>query len=231
MRIDILTIFPSMFDGFFSSSILKRALKSGKIETAVHNIRDYARDVHRTVDDTPYGGGAGMVMKVDVLADAVEAVPVTGKNRQVILMSAQGEKFTQSGAAKLAKLDQLILVCGRYEGVDERFIELFVDSEISVGDYVLTGGEIPAMVVCDAVIRLIPGVLGNALSLASETFLNGLLEYPQYTRPPEFRGALVPDVLLSGDHKEIERWRHEESLKRTKERRPDLLKSVKWLNG
>lgn len=194
------------------------------MEFVVHNIRDYATDAHKTVDDTPYGGGAGMVMRADVLARAMEAVPKVGQKRLNVLMSAQGERFSQSVAAELALLDQLVLVCGRYEGVDERFIELFIDREISVGDYVLTGGEIPAMAVADAVVRLLPGVLGNSESLTAESFSDGLLEYPHYTRPPEFKGLKVPDVLLSGHHKEIDKWRKEESLKRTKERRPDLIK-------
>lgn len=224
MQIDILTIFPPMFDSVFAFSILKRASSAGKVKIAVHDIRDFARDAHHTVDDAPYGGGAGMVMKPDVLADAVGAVPVAGKKKQVVLMSAQGEKLTHNVVAELALLDQMILVCGRYEGVDERFIELFVDREISVGDFVTTGGEIPAMAVCDAVVRLIPGVLGNEESLLNESFARGLLEYPQFTRPVKFRDKKVPEVLLSGNHKEIEKWRHEQSVKRTKERRPDLLK-------
>lgn len=224
MRIDILTIFPEMFTPVLSTSILKRGVAAGKVEFVVHNIRDYATDAHKTVDDTPYGGGAGMVMRADVLARAMEAVPKVGQKRLNVLMSAQGERFSQSVAAELALLDQLVLVCGRYEGVDERFIELFIDREISVGDYVLTGGEIPAMAVADAVVRLLPGVLGNSESLTAESFSDGLLEYPHYTRPPEFKGLKVPDVLLSGHHKEIDKWRKEESLKRTKERRPDLIK-------
>ncbi|OGQ48064.1 MAG: tRNA (guanosine(37)-N1)-methyltransferase TrmD [Deltaproteobacteria bacterium RIFCSPLOWO2_02_FULL_47_10] len=224
MRIDILTIFPEMFASVFDSSILKRAQGAGKAEVVIHNIRDYARDAHHTVDDAPYGGGAGMVMRADVLASAVEAVPVVGKKRQVVLMSAQGERFLQGTAREFSGLEQLVLVCGRYEGVDERFIEHFIDREISIGDYVLTGGEIPAMAVLDATVRLIPGVLGNAASLEAETFVGSLLEYPQYTRPAEFRGNKIPDVLLSGNHKEIKAWRKEQSLKRTAKRRPDLLK-------
>jgi len=219
-----LTIFPSMLEGVFAASILKRARDSGKVAVVIHDIRASAKDAHHTVDDTPYGGGAGMVMKADVLADALSEVPRIEGRSEVILMAAQGEKFEQKVAHDLALLDQMILICGRYEGVDERFIELFVDREISVGDFIVTGGEIPAMAVSDAVVRLLPGVLGNAESLASETFANGLLEYPQYTRPPEYKGLKVPEVLLSGNHKEIDKWRLEESLRRTKERRPDLLK-------
>lgn len=223
MRIDILTIFPEMFASVFDSSILKRAQDEGKAEIVIHNIRDYASDAHHTVDDAPYGGGAGMVMKADVLAAAVEAVPVAGKKRQIVLMSAQGERFLQETAGEFSGLDQLVLVCGRYEGVDERFIEHFIDREISIGDYILTGGEIPAMAILDAAVRLMPGVLGNAASLEAETFAENLLEYPQYTRPAEFRGNKIPGVLLTGNHKEIEAWRKEQSLKRTAERRPDLL--------
>jgi tRNA (guanine37-N1)-methyltransferase len=223
MRIDILTIFPEMFASAFASGIIKRAQDAGKVEICISDIRSSALDAHRTVDDTPYGGGAGMVMKVDVLARALEAVPVTGKKRLVVLMSAQGEKFDQKLATELSGFDQLVMICGRYEGVDERFIELFVDKEISIGDYVLSGGEFPAMAVSDAVIRLLPDVLGNSESLKSESFSDGLLEYPQYTRPPEFNGLKVPDVLLSGNHKEIAKWRSERSLERTKKKRPDLL--------
>ncbi len=224
MQIDILTIFPEMFESVFASSIIKRALEKGKVKIVLHNIRDFATDPHKTVDDSPYGGGAGMVMKPDVLANAVGAVEKVGEKSARILLSAQGEKLEQSVVAELALLDQLILVCGRYEGVDERFIESFIEREISVGDYVTSGGEIPAMIVSDAVIRLLPGVLGNDESVKSESFANGLLEYPQYTRPPEFNGKKVPEVLLSGNHKEIDKWRHERSLERTKARRLDLIK-------
>lgn len=213
-----------MFESVFASSIIKRALEKGKVEIVLHNIRDFAADPHKTVDDAPYGGGAGMVMKPDVLASAVKAVTKVGSKSLRILLSAQGKKLEQSVVAELALLDQLVLVCGRYEGVDERFIESFIEREISVGDYVTSGGEIPAMIVSDAVIRLLPGVLGNDESVKSESFANGLLEYPQYTRPPEFNGKKVPDVLLSGNHKEIDQWRHERSLERTKARRPDMIK-------
>lgn len=225
MRIDILTIFPDIFTSVFSQSIIKRAQSAGKVEIVVHDIRGAAADAHHTVDDAPYGGGAGMVMKADVLAVALTAVPVAGEKRLVVLMSPQGEPFVQKRAGELAGFDQLIIVCGRYEGVDERFIELFVDSEISVGDYVTSGGEIPAMVICDAVIRLVPGVLGNSESVETESHADGLLEYPQYTRPAEFNGLKVPEVLLAGNHKEIKNWRKEQSLKRTALRRPDLLKA------
>lgn len=227
MQIDILTIFPDMFAGPFDSSIIKRAVTSGKVKICLHDIRNYATDIHRTVDDSPYGGGAGMVMKVDVLARAVEAVPKVGTKRVTALLSAQGESFSQGLANELADCDQIILVCGRYEGVDERFIELFVDREISIGDYVTSGGEIPAMTVVDAVVRLLPGVLGNEASIVSESFSAGLLEYPHYTRPVEFNGLKVPEVLLGGHHKEVEKWRHEQSIERTGKRRPDLLARYK----
>ncbi len=228
MRIDILTIFPEIFSRVLNESIIKRAREMKKVEIVVHNIRDHASDAHKTVDDSPYGGGPGMVMKPDVLGRAFKAVPVPVKEgkRLVVLMSAAGEKLTQEVAKNLAGIDQLVLICGRYEGVDERFIELFVDREISIGDYVLSGGEIPAMVVCDSLIRLIPGVLGNEESLTSESHADGLLEYPQYTRPALFEGLKVPEVLTTGDHKKIEKWRHEESLRRTKERRPDLMRKI-----
>lgn len=223
MQIDILTIFPEMFASPFGSTIIKRGCDAGAVKINLINIRDFATDPHKTVDDAPYGGGAGMVMKADILARVVESIERVGKNA-VVLLSAQGEKLEHKVCEGLSKFDQLVLVCGRYEGVDQRFIELYVDREISVGDYVLSGGEIPAMIVCDSVIRLLPNVLGNEESLISESFSDGLLEYPHYTRPPEFRGLKVPEVLLSGHHKEIEKWRTEQSRKITKERRPDLLK-------
>ncbi len=224
MRIDILTIFPEMFAGVFDSSIVGKTREAGKVDLVLHNIRDQATDVHKTVDDSPYGGGPGMVMKADVLAAAVKAVPKVGKSRKVVLLTPAGEGFSQGRAKDFSGLDQLVLVCGRYEGIDERFIELYIDLELSVGDYVVSGGEIPAMLVIEAVVRLIPGVLGNEESLKSESHTNGLLEYPQYTRPPEFGGLKVPEVLLSGNHKKIDEWREKLSIERTKERRPDLLK-------
>lgn len=227
MRIDILTIFPDIFTSVFSHGVVKRAQGAGRVEIVIHDIRKAAVDANHTVDDAPYGGGAGMVMKADVLAAALSAVPFVGEKRIVVLMSPQGEPFTQRKAREFADIDQLIIICGRYEGVDERFIELFVDSESSVGDYVTSGGEIPAMVICDAVVRLIPGVLGNSESVEVESHANGLLEYPQYTRPAEFRGLKVPEVLLNGNHKEIENWRKEQSLERTAQRRPDLLKRTR----
>lgn len=228
MRFDIVTIFPKMFDSPLAESILKRAREAGKIEVIRHDIRDFTSDVHRSVDDTPYGGGAGMVMRPEPLVACVEAVPSVGKICR-ILMTPQGEPLTQAIVKELASYDQLVLICGRYEGIDERARKLICDREISIGDYVLAGGEIPAMVVIDAVTRLIPGVLGNEVSLESESFEEGLLEYPHYTRPETFRGEKVPDVLLSGHHAEIAKWRREQAISRTRERRSDLLSGAKNL--
>ncbi len=222
MKIDIVSIFPGMFETPFSDSIIKRAREKGLVEINMHDIRDHATNRHRKVDDTPYGGGAGMVMMAEPLVKAVEAIERDKKSLR-ILMTPQGEPFSQGTARDLVELDQLVLICGRYEGIDERAREIIADREISIGDYVLSGGEIPAMAVVDAVIRLIPGVLGNDESIEHESFEKGLLEYPQYTRPEEFRGKKVPSVLLSGNHAEIDGWRQDEAIKRTKARRPDLL--------
>lgn len=240
LRIDVLTIFPGLFENFRHESMLGIAQENGCVEIAVQDLRNWATDRHRTVDDTPYGGGPGMVMKPEPLVAAIEALagawseaaasaePKDLEGRQhakVILLSPQGKKFDQACAERLSRESHLVLVCGRYEGVDQRVIDLVVDEEISIGDYVLCGGEIPAMVVIEAVTRLIPGVLGNAASLETESFRTGLsklLEGPQYTRPAEFRGQEVPEVLRSGDHGAIRRWREEQARRRTKERRPDL---------
>jgi tRNA (guanine37-N1)-methyltransferase len=225
MRVDILTLFPEMFAGPFSSSILKRARERGLIEINLVNIRDFSTNKHRTVDDTPYGGGAGMVMGPEALFGAVEHVarqPGSAPPR-VVLMCPQGRPFNQAMAGDLAGEENLILVCGHYEGIDERVREALVTDEISIGDYVLTGGELPAMVLVDAVARLIPGVLGEAASAEEESFNTGLLEYPHYTRPREYRGQAVPDILLSGHHEEIRKWRRRQSLLRTLGRRPELL--------
>lgn len=227
MKVDILTLFPSMFDGPFSESIIKRAVERGLLETRFHNIRDFTVDKHRTTDDYPYGGGAGMVMKVEPLAACIDSVKTTSPTARVILTTPRGRPFNQLLARELSEEDALVIVCGRYEGVDERFRELFVDEEVSIGDFVLTGGELAAMVIVDAVARLIPGVLGGEDSAALDSFSDGLLEYPQYTRPPEFRGQSVPDVLLSGNHGEISRWRRRQSLRKTLETRPDLLSSAR----
>ncbi len=223
MKFHILTLFPAMFQGPLTESILRRGVESGAIGVELHNIRDYTLDRHRTVDDAPYGGGAGMVMKVEPLAACIEAVKAQAPRARVILTSPRGEPFTQAVARELAAEERLIILCGRYEGIDERVLELYVDREISIGDYVLTGGELAAMVVVDAVSRLVPGVLGSEESALDESFSDGLLEYPQYTRPPEFRGLAVPPVLLSGNHREIDRWRRQQALLHTVRRRPDLL--------
>lgn len=223
MRIDILTLFPEMFAGPFGSSILKRAIDRSLLDVQLHNIRDYTHDRHHVVDDTPYGGGAGMVLKPEPVFEAVETVQaLDDAMAPVILLSPAGRRFTQTIAAELAQKPRLILIAGHYEGIDER-VRAIIDDEISIGDYVLSGGELPAMVVTDAVARLLPGVLGSSESHVDESHSQGLLEYPHYTRPPEFRGMTVPPVLLSGNHAEIARWRRRESLKRTLAIRPELL--------
>ncbi|MEL7562659.1 tRNA (guanosine(37)-N1)-methyltransferase TrmD [Dehalogenimonas sp. 4OHTPN] len=226
MRIDILTLFPEMFQGPFAASILKRAADRGLLDIRLHNIRDWAHDKHRVVDDSPYGGGAGMVMKPEPVVAAIEAVRSSADaEARVVLLSPGGRLFNQALAAELSKIPRLILVAGHYEGFDER-IRNYVDDELSIGDYVLSGGELPAMVVADAVARLIPGVLGCGESHLEESHspsAEGLLEYPHYTRPPEFRGLKVPDILLSGNHAAIARWRRQESVRRTLMRRPELL--------
>ena len=223
MRVDILTLFPGMFVGPFDESMLKRAREAGLLQLNLVDIRDFATDRHRTVDDTPYGGGPGMVMKPGPIFAAVGAV--RSADSRVILLSPQGRLFEQAMAIELSTLPHLVLICGHYEGVDERVREHLVDEELSIGDYVLTGGELAAMVVVDAVGRLLPGVLGAGESTVEESHSSGLLEYPQYTRPAEFRGWRVPDILLSGNHAEIARWRRRRALERTRERRPDLLRS------
>lgn len=228
MRFDILTLFPEFFDidkGPLSLSIIGRAIDGGLLEVEAHNIRDYTTDSRRTVDDSPYGGGPGMVMKVDPLVSAIEALRSEGQEAKVILLTPQGKRFDQALAAEFSTLERVVVVCGRYEGVDER-VRSYVDMELSIGDYLLSGGETAALVLIDAVGRLLPGVI-TAGSLESESFTEARLEYPQYTRPEEFRGMRVPSVLLSGNHAEIERWREEESLLRTKARRPDLLDKEK----
>jgi len=223
MRFDILTLFPNMFGSPLQESILGRAIEKGLVETRTINIRDYALDKHQVVDDTPYGGGQGMVMKVEPIARAIEWVKAENPSARTIYLTPQGKRFDQETARVLTHQPHLILLCGRYEGVDERVRELFVDEEISIGDYVLTGGEVAAMVLIDAVSRLLPGVLGSDRSAEEDSFSNSLLEYPQYTRPFDFRGHCVPEVLLSGNHGEISMWRRREALKRTSVRRPDLL--------
>ena len=219
LKINILTLFPNMFEGFLTESIIKRAIDEEKVKINIKNLRDYANNKHNQVDDTPYGGGAGMVLKCEPVFDAIE--DLKKKNSRVILMTPQGEQFTEDKAKELSKEKDLILICGHYEGFDER-IETIVDDEISIGDYVLTGGELPSMVITDAITRLIPGVIENE-SKENESFTDNLLDYPTYTKPREYRGMKVPDVLLSGDHKKINEWRKEEQIKKTKERRPDLI--------
>lgn len=221
MRIDVITIFPGMLDGFFKESMLKRAAAAGIVVFNTIDLRSFTKDVHRTVDDRPYGGGPGMVMKPEPIFAAVESVRTEGA--RVILMTPQGRPFRQCEAQALSQEDHLIFVCGHYEGVDERVRQALVTDEISIGDYVLTNGVLAAAVVADAVVRLLPGVLGGAGATEEESFSEGLLEYPQYTRPPEFHGMSVPDVLLSGHHQEVAVWRRNQSLQRTRERRPDLM--------
>ena len=229
LRFDILTLFPRLFCGVFEESIVRRALDTGLVEIKLHNIRDYAPGKHHVTDDVPYGGGGGMVMKPEPIFLAVEALLGHAVNTPadvdvpVILLTPQGRLFNQSVAQELAQLSRLILVCGRYEGFDERVRAYLATDEISIGDYVLSGGEIPAMVIVEAVTRLLPGALGDPLAAMKDSHASGLLEYPQYTRPPEFRGYRVPEVLLSGHHAQVERWRRQEALRRTWLRRPDLL--------
>jgi tRNA (guanine37-N1)-methyltransferase len=228
MHFDILTLFPGLFAGAFQESIIKRARGGGLVTIDLHNIRDYATGRHKITDDTPYGGGGGMIMKAEPIFTAVEAVLGEKKGTvPVILLTPQGHPFSQAVARDLSRHPRLVLICGRYEGVDERVHQNLVTDEISIGDYVLSGGEIPAMVVVDAVTRLIPGVLGDPSATFEDSHAEGLLEYPHYTRPPLFRGHAVPDVLLSGHHAEITRWRRQQALRRTWERRPDLLQSAR----
>ena len=225
MRIDLLTLFPEFFLSPLNQSMLRRAQVLGKVKFRVINIRDFATDRHQVTDDRPFGGGPGMVMKPEPLVAAIRRVRQEDPNTRVILLSPSGRLFDQEMAVELAQVPGLMLVCGHYEGVDER-VRHFIDDEISIGDYVLTGGEIPALVVVDAVTRLIPGVLGNEAATAEESFQTGLLEYPHYTRPREFEGHPVPEVLLSGDHARIARWRRQQALRRTLALRPDLLEKA-----
>jgi tRNA (guanine37-N1)-methyltransferase len=226
MRIDILTLFPQMFGAPFGFGIFKRAIDNGLVSLGLHNIRDYTHDKHHTADDYPYGGGAGMVLRPGPIFEAVEAIKADLEEPDalpVILLSPQGRLFSQEIALELSRLPHLVFICGHYEGVDERVCQHLATDEISIGDYVLTGGEVPTMVVIDAVLRLLPGVLGSEDSPLEDSHAAGLLEYPQYTRPADFRGWKVPEVLLSGNHAEIARWRREQIIRRTLERRPDLL--------
>lgn len=228
MRIDILSLFPNMFGGPFAESIIRRATERNIVNIVIHNLREWGLGKHKMVDDYPFGGGAGMVMKPEPLFDAVEAIKAESSNlsASVILLTPQGRVFNQKVAAELAQLEHFILICGHYEGIDERVREHLATDEISIGDYVLTGGELAAMVVIDAVVRQLPGVLGSEESASDESHTTGLLEYPQYTRPQTYRGWEVPQILLSGNHAQIARWRREQSILRTLLRRPDLLKKV-----
>jgi tRNA (guanine37-N1)-methyltransferase len=221
MKIDVLTLFPAMFAGPLDESIIKRAREAGRLDLAIHNLRDYAHDRHRTVDDRPFGGGPGMLLKPEPIFEAVESLAREGT--RVILLSPAGRPFSQAIARELAGLEHVLFVSGHYEGFDERVRQKLAQDELSIGDYVLTNGALPVMVIIDAVTRLLPGVLGDAESALEESFSEGLLEYPQYTRPAEFRGMKVPEILLSGNHAEIARWRDEQARLRTEQRRPDLL--------
>jgi len=223
MRFDIITIFPEIFREVFDFGIVRRAAESGLIDVRIHDLRDYTYDRHHQVDDRPFGGGAGMVMKPEPLFRAIEAITHGAGAVSRILLSPQGRLFDQQVAEELSRETQVVLICGRYEGVDERVVQHVVDSEISIGDYVLSGGEIPAMVVVDAVTRLIPGALGCDQSAERESFIGGLLDHPHYTRPAEYRGLRTPDVLLGGNHAEIERWRRRKAIEKTVQRRPDLI--------
>jgi tRNA (guanine37-N1)-methyltransferase len=232
MQITILTLFPGMFNGPFAESIVKRAREAGKITIRLVNIRNYGQGKHQTVDDTAYGGGIGMVMRVDVLYDAITANRIPGANEKVVLLSASGRPFVQSKAREYSTFDHLMLICGHYEGIDERILT-FIDEEITIGDFVVTGGEIPAMLITDAVVRLLPGVLKEC-AITNESFSlkssqhsgQYLIEYPQFTKPPRFKDLSVPEVLLSGDHKKINAWREQAADKKTRDNRPDLLADV-----
>ena len=225
MRIDILTLFPEMCQTVMNESIIGRAQKAGKVEIVCTNIRDYANNKHNKVDDTPYGGGMGMVMAAEPIYNAYKSLYNEGEEKpHLVYLSPKGKTFNQARAVELSKLPRLVLLCGHYEGIDERVIEEIVDEEISIGDFVLTGGELPALAVADAVCRMLPGVLSDELCFSEESHFSGLLEYPQYTRPAEWMGKAVPEVLLSGNHKNIENWRRCKSLILTMEKRPDMLK-------
>ena len=224
LRFDIMTLFPQLCDTILSESIIGRARKAGLLEVVCHNIRDYSKDKFRRVDDTPYGGGKGMLMKPDPICDCFDAIRGEGEKPYTVYMSPKGTVFNQKKAMELSQKDRIVILCGHYEGVDQRAIDAIVDEEISIGDYVLTGGEVPATILVDAVSRLLPGVLADPECYEKESHSDGLLEYPQYTRPYDFRGEKVPEVLISGHHEKIDAWRREMALKITEEKRPDLLK-------
>lgn len=223
MRIDIVTAFPKMLESPLNESMLKKAQERGVVEIVVHNLRDFAHDKHKTVDDSPYGGGAGMVLKPEPVFEAVEQLLAERSYDDVVLLAADGETFSQKIANDLSLEENILFVCGHYKGVDERIRERLITREISIGDYVLTGGEIAALTVIDAVVRILPGALGDSESALNDSFQTGLLDSPQYTRPADFRGMKVPEVLLAGDHEEVRKWREEKSIERTGKRRPDLL--------
>ena len=227
LRFDILSIFPGMIESPFGDSIIHRAQKKGLLEIRIHDLRDFTLNKHRKVDDTPFGGGVGMIMNVEPIARALEAIKKDVPKARTILLSPGGKPFNQKKAGQLAHQESLILICGRYEGIDERVRLHFADEEVSIGDYILTGGEIPAMVLLETVSRLIPGVLGDSESIVEESFTGGVLEYPQYTRPRDFKGFKVPDVLVSGDPKKIRAWQKAEALKKTESVRPDLFEKIK----
>ncbi|MBR7165094.1 MAG: tRNA (guanosine(37)-N1)-methyltransferase TrmD [Clostridia bacterium] len=225
LRFDIMTLFPDLVSGICAESIIGRAQKAGILEVVTHNIRDYSKDKFHRVDDTPYGGGKGMLMKPDVICDCYDAITADAEEKPyTVYMSPKGTVLSQAKAREIAKLDRVVILCGHYEGVDQRAIDAIVDEEISIGDYVLTGGELPAAVLVDTVGRLVDGVLADPECYEKESHTEGLLEYPQYTRPYEFRGEKVPDILISGHHENIDKWRREMALKITEEKRPDLLK-------
>lgn len=230
MRFDIVTIFPEIFGSVFDFGIIRRAIEARLIEVRIHDLRDYTHDRHRQVDDRPFGGGAGMVMKPEPLFRAVEAITSDSDSTTVALLSPQGRLFDQNLAREYSLKERVVLICGRYEGVDHRVVENLITDEVSIGDFVLSGGEIPAMVVVDAVTRLIPGALGCEQSAERESFVGGVLDYPHYTRPAEYRGMRVPDVLQSGNHAEIERWRRRKSIEQTLRRRPDLIRTEELSN-
>jgi tRNA (guanine37-N1)-methyltransferase len=226
---DIITIFPEIFHAYLGESILRRAVQKKLLDVKIYNLRDFTTDKHRTVDDYPYGGGAGMVMKIEPIYNAVHSIKTDGLERIVMLLSPQGKTYNQEMAETFSREKRRILfICGRYEGIDERVRESLVDEEISIGDYILTGGELAALVIIDSAARLIPGVLGDYESAKEESFTKGILDYPHYTRPHEFKGLNVPEVLLSGNHSEIYRWRKREAIKRTLKKRPDLLKNISF---
>ena len=223
MRIDIITVLPELLESPFGASILKRAQEKGLVEVVVHNLRDYSTNKQKSVDDYTFGGGAGMVLQIQPIADCIEKLKAERTYDEIIYMTPDGETFNQKTANQLSLYKNIIILAGHYKGIDERLRELYITKEISVGDYVLTGGELPAAIVCDAIIRLIPGVISDETSALTDSFQDGLLSPPVYTRPEDYKGMKVPEILLSGDHKKIEQWREEQAYQRTKERRPDLL--------